>query len=395
MADSVMVYAFPIIVEKQLGSNVLMGMVLSFSSVVGVLCDFVLPQIFHKKQWRVLFYLAIGIATIFPLSTDLGSYLRIASFFVLGSAVWGIYYEFMQFSLQDFVVCEDTSKSYSLDWSIIFALWQVNLILGPILAAFILAKSYSLTPLLIGFFALSSLAIFLIKDKKNSSPKRSSMRAQRASHLHFFKLLKEFSYWKVLGGAVVWILLLGFCLNLNQALFQTIGGLYGQQLFKDPFLQSSMVVLYNASFIPAMLIVPLLHIKKRKKKISLAFVILGGILLGMTPLIASSPLLVLGLMFVSSFCMAFAWPLLEAVYSELLQRTGNSQIHLLSMQKVSASFAYIIGPFVIGKLADQTSYAVTFSIIGAICTVICIFLWFLMPKKVKIPHVLLQKLERF
>src|SRR5258708_7622579 len=259
LADSVMVYAFPIIVQNQLGSNTLLGIVLSFSSVVGVVCDFLLPQVFHKKQWRILFYFAVTMAATFPLFTDLGSSFKVVSFFLMGSAIWGIYYEFMQFSRQDFVVSQDETRSYALDWSVIFAMWQVNLIVGPILAAFILSKSYSLTPILVLFYVLSILSIFLIKDKKGSAAKTKVMKAKRASHIRFFKIYREFSYWKVLGGVMIWMLLLSFCLNLNQALFQTIGGVYGQQLFTHPLMQSAMVVLYNAAFIPAMIIAPFFH----------------------------------------------------------------------------------------------------------------------------------------
>ncbi|MCB0387169.1 MAG: hypothetical protein KDD43_17410, partial [Bdellovibrionales bacterium] len=48
-ADAIMAYVSPIFMEEQLGSTFMMGIIFSFSSVVGLVCDFLFPQWFKEK----------------------------------------------------------------------------------------------------------------------------------------------------------------------------------------------------------------------------------------------------------------------------------------------------------------------------------------------------------
>ena len=70
LAEAIMSYVFPIVVESSTGSNTVTGIILSLSSIVGLLMDFALPQLLKGRGWR--FQVIAAIITVglkrFPIS---------------------------------------------------------------------------------------------------------------------------------------------------------------------------------------------------------------------------------------------------------------------------------------------------------------------------------------
>ncbi len=389
VADSVITYSFPILVERQLRSNVLMGLVLAASSVVGILCDYFFPLIFRRNQWRMFYFVGMQLLVVFAVALDLGSVWGAGVLFFLASAIWGVYYELFLFSQQDFVVSEEKKSSYSRDWGVIMAAWQAALIVGPLVSDFLIRRGWPLTPIALVFMGFATVAIVPISHLNHGHQK-----PERVSKIGTGKLLKELLYWKVLGKATISVLIMGFGLNMIQALYQVIGGLYGEELFNSPGLGSLLVVAFNASMVPATVVFSFLTVKSGKKMKATWFFTLSGLILTLVAPVARWPIAVLAVVVVSSFVNSFAWPLMEAVYSDLLERAGKSQLHLLGLQRFFSSLAFVFGPVIFGWAADLTSYAFTFSMGGWVLFGLGVLLWFITPRKVRIPQHELAKVER-
>jgi MFS family permease len=87
------------------------------------------------------------------------------------------------------------------------------------------------------------------------------------------------------------------------------------------------------------------------------------------------------LIFLASFFLSFAGPLNEAVYSDLIKRSGKYKDDLLGLSKANSSLAYIVTPVAVGILADNLSYSIVFSIIGTLTAIIGFILFVFAPKK--------------
>ena len=90
-----MSYYFPVILGNTLESNALVGVVMAASSIMGLVCDLIFPQLFKRKSWKFLLITGIILGISFPITTNLGRHFTAFIIFVLASVLWGIYFEFI------------------------------------------------------------------------------------------------------------------------------------------------------------------------------------------------------------------------------------------------------------------------------------------------------------
>lgn len=113
LADSIMSYVTPIYLEDGLNSTTLMGIIFATSSAVGFIVDFLFGEMFANKNYRFFLKWSIVLAVGFPL----GYLILPASIgtFLIGLAIWGIYFELISFSNSRYVI-EKTDHHHELGW---------------------------------------------------------------------------------------------------------------------------------------------------------------------------------------------------------------------------------------------------------------------------------------
>lgn len=385
LADSILSYVFPIVVEQKLNSNLLMGIVMSASSVVGVICDLAFPQLLKEKTWRFQLISGIIIALSFPILLHLSGLVAAFALFLLASMLWGVYYELLLFAQQEFIVTEEKTKSYSRDWGIVFGTIQLTWIMGPIIGSLLLQQidfARTTVVLVLQGLALVFTFILIFFTPYHHKIKRSESKIKVA-----FNLFRELGYWKILSRAILPVLIMGIMTEVVEATFWTIGGLFGREITSDNGFDWILFTAFSVPLIIGSMILARLNIKSHKKLLSQLALLLCGILLATVYFSSLSTVLLLILVGASSLFFAFASPLNEAVYSDLIDRVGaEKQLHLLGLAKANSSAAYIITPVVVGYLADQTGYHVTFALVGLFAALIAIFLLVISPRKIHLPE---------
>lgn len=381
IVDSAMSFIFPIVVEDNVNSGTLMGLIMALSSVVGLFSDFTFPQLLKNKTWRFQLVAAIVLAILFPISLSIGVISTSVYLFILGSAIWGIYWEFMAFSQQSYIIDEDKSGSYSKDWGVLYLIAQVSSIIGPILGSLLISHSLKTTNITLITILTFSLILALIVVGKYSSKKSS---ARTTGIKETFNLISEVKYWEVLSKTIWPVMIAGITLSTINAFFWTIGGLFGQELFGDSGLNWLIIVLFSGPTILGSVYLTRIIVRKRKKRFSQLFLILGSAFLSMMFLAEGSIPFVLLLIALGSFALSFVGPLNDAVYSDLLDRLKKDRMHLMGMSKANSSIAYIVGPLLAGFLTDRFNYYQTFSLIGAVGLVAGFALIIFTPKKLKL-----------
>ena len=390
LVDALMSYTFPIIVEESVFSNFTLGLIMGFSSFVGFFCDISFPQLLRNLTWKSKLIFGIIVSFLFPLLTAIGRYYSLIDnsiltilFFLAASASWGVYFELVSFSKREFVVKEDKLHQYSKDWGVMYMISEIAVIFGPVIGGLLIKLSIfhsALITFLMQFIGLC-LAVVIVAtlDKKEKLKVDSSV-------IYKFNLFSEMKYWLHLLKKLNTLIVASIALVFVESAFWTIGGLLGLELFgKQSYIDWIVILVYSIPIIIGGIIVSKLGIKTGKKRLYLASMLVGGIFLAAL-LFTKDKYSVLLVVFLSSLSLSFAWPLNEAVFSDLLERLNGSKQHLIGLNLSTGSLAYIIGPIIIGYLSDKFGYLATLGIVGIIVSFVAFILMLTTPNKLRLPQ---------
>lgn len=383
IADGIMGYIFPIVVETTVNSNTIMGIILSLSSVTGLACDFMIPSLAKRKNWRQLLILAVLLALLFPILTFLGDLFVFIWFFIMASVVWGLYFEFIMFSQQGFIIETDKHRDFSRDWGIVSVLISVMEIITPILGSILLSLRFETYPWTVVLILLVVLMLLLLSQ---NTRKEKTDVALRSKHRELYELYREFKLWGILGVRTYQILIVSFLLQSVFASYWIFGGLFGREIAGEEGADWIVMFLYAVPGLLSSLLMSKYLIKHHKKRISLIFMILGGFSMAFMAISEGSILLTGTSIFLSSFLFSLAYPLNNAVFSDLAVRLGKNKSHIFGLNNATSSLAYILVPLILGILSDNFGYSLSFGILGMITVVAGILLLMITPRKLLIPQ---------
>ena len=83
---------------------------------------------------------------------------------------------------------------------------------------------------------------------------------------------------------------------------------------------------------------------------------------------------------------AVAFPMTEAVYSDVIARMGHEKKHLMGLTSSMGSLAYIIGPITAGLLSSKWREGGAMAVVGVMALVLGAWLLAVTPKKLKLPQ---------
>lgn len=396
LADATMAYTYPIITERLLLSNTLLGLIMGSSSVAGVICDLIFPGLLRGRGWGTQFLLGATLALLFPLAIHISTFFAPALFAIFGAIIWGIYYEFLQFSQQGMVTEEEAPEKFTRTWGVVYAVLLVTTIIGPILGSLLLSRpiiEHTAVILVIQAAALltGSIVIWFFKsksmvDRTCNGPRCKSALADAASVIRCART------WGVFIRTVFPVILMGITVKLIEATYWTLGGLFGEEV-GGANLGWLMLTCFEVALLAGALIIARIELKSEKKRLSQEALILGGIVLAGISFTQGHPFLFYAVVTFSSFALSFALPLNDAVYTDLIDRLKVGKLELTGLAKANSSIAYIVAPVLMGILADATNYYTVFSTLGVSATVIGIILLVITPRKLRLPQAELASIK--
>lgn len=380
-ADSTLAYIFPIVVENAVGSNTIMGITMALSSIAGLACDFVFPSLLKGQTWKQTMVRAVVVAMLFPLTIYFGGVFSYAGLFIIATFIWGIYYELLLFSEQNYIVSTDKTGNFSKDWGILTLLMSVITLTTPIIASSLLISG----KLAYTIFTLTLIAAaFVILVM--ASPKHGSEKVYvKSKNKEILRLLKEFKVWGILYKKVWQVLVVSLTLQCVFATYSIFGGLFGLSLLGE---RAGWVVMFLFA-LPGLVVYLMLSrmvVQQKKKLITHVAMMLGGLMLGMLAFINGGLASTAVIIFLSSLLFSVALPLNNAVFSDLAARLGNEKTHLFGMVNATGSVAFIIVPIVLGFLSDKWGYYNSFALMGFVTFVVGVVLLFTTPQKIRLPQ---------
>ena len=386
LGDAILSDWVPTYLQEALGGSLIMGLIMSFSSLVGLVADLLLPQLFKHASSRRLMTVAIGASLTFSGLLMWTIQWPLVWLFLLGMALWGVYYEFLSFGSQQLVAETVAPSGRSGAWALIGIFRSLAYFVGPILGSW-LAITQGNQQVVYLAAACVTVGYVFWKVFKVVGEKKGIGSSEGFEKLN---ILDEMDHWRVLFEHVWPILVVSLTLGLVDATFWTTGTVLTDVLARQHWLGGMFLPFYMLPPVFVGLFIARWGLKTGKKKVSETFMLLGGICLSLLGITDSLWLLLLASL-ATGVMLSVAWPMMEAVYSDIVARMGRERKHMMGLSNSTTSVAYIIGPVTAGWLASQMGERMTFVVIGLGTVVIATILLFVTPKKLKLPQAEIQE----
>ena len=384
LADAVMAYSAPVYIESIVKNPAIMGLIIASSSFVGFWADVIIGDIFGHKKYVFFLFWTIFLGIFFPLSLLLLP--PIAPIFVVAMAIWGIYFELLEFANFHFIHEHLPHDSYDQSWGLIYVLKTLSYFIGPLIASTLILTSTrfpfyaALTIFIISFI---SYLFFHTKVKHHHDlPRKTKV-----------SILKELSVWMILSKRVwpVWVFTLG--IFIVDATYWSVGVLLSEQLRAQNPLGGWLLPAYILPAGIASLMVRKASLPFGKKKAAFISGLLGGL-----PLIFVGHLNNIGLLLIlvtiSAFFLSIAVPEILAVSEDYIKRLGKFSNDMVGLERSAVSLAYLIGPIIAGFTAAIIGYQRTFTVIGGVLVVISLIALVFTPRKIFMPQSELNTIDK-
>ncbi|KKR09880.1 MAG: Major facilitator superfamily [Candidatus Woesebacteria bacterium GW2011_GWA1_39_21] len=381
-ADAILSTSVPGLVETFFKSPIVMGFVLSFSSIVGLGVDLIFPQIIRGIRFNKLLFFGILCSLVFSLSLIWATLTPFILVFLVAMAIWGIYYEVIGFANHQFVADTIPYRLHASTWAFMGVFKNLAYFLGPLFAGFLISTGPRVPAYFAIIFALVSLLILYLTKKQHERP--LTIEVEKIS------FVCEIEHWGILFKSIWPIFIMSVVLGIIDAVFWTTGAVYTEVLTKTSFWGRWFLPMYALPSLFVGFIVAKKGIVSGKKKSAMLFFLLSGIFLAMIT-VYDSILWELLAVFCSSLALAVTYPLIEGVYSDVIERMGTQRKHMIGLCSSTTSISYIVGPILAGFVSSQVGSKMTFTYLGYAVIIVAFFLMITTPKKIKLPQTQIKK----
>ncbi len=382
LADAILSAWVPGLIENSFKSSVVMGLVMSFSSIIGLGGDLIFPQALKGISVKKLLILGVLSSIAFSLSLISATFIPFILIFLVAMALWGIYYEVIGFANHQFVADSVPISMHASTWAFIGVFKNLAYFLGPLMAGLLVSYNFRFPAYFAIIFALISAFILALSKKKQERP--LTIEIEKIS------FTCELEHWGVLFKKVWPIVVMSISLGIIDAVFWTTGAVYTEELASVSFWGRWFLPIYALPSLFVGFIIAKKGIVSGKKKAALRFFLLSGIFLALMGVYKNIYWQLLTV-FCSSLALAISYPLIEGVYSDVIERMGRQRKHMIGLCSSTMSISYIVGPILAGIVNSLVGSVMTFVYLGASVVIVALILIATTPKKLKLPQKEIKK----
>lgn len=379
--DAILSYAAPVHIESYVNSTLLMGLILGFSSLIGILCDLLFARIFRGKSFRDFLRWLFVVAFVFPATILFLP--PLPAFFLLAMAAWGIYYELLHFSHFHLIETVVKRSDHALAWGVLESFRSAAYFIGPFLAGWLIDRHAS-APFYgsIGFFsaALVGFLFFLKATRAHQAAAPVKTEAKPAENL-----ATEFKIWGTLLRRVWPLFLFLVVCGFVDATFWSVGTLFAESLREGSVWGNLLFPAYTLPSLFIGLIVAPAARPLGKKRAALLAAAVAGVFLSLVGFVAAA-LPVIILVFLFSLFFSLTFPEIYATFEDYVTRLGELGDDLVGLEGSAVSLAYIVGPIAAGAIAAVFGNSGAFAVAGGALILVSLLGLAVVPRKIKMPQ---------
>ncbi|MEK7122544.1 MAG: MFS transporter [Patescibacteria group bacterium] len=364
--DGIVSYMLPVIITERGFSTTTMGFIISASSIVGALFDFILSRFIHRVDFRRLFFAMFAVVALYPLFI-LHAYTIGA--FLLAMAFWGIYFDLYVFSTFDYVSRYTKKEEHASSFGVVQGFASLGGLVAPLVAGAAIFKGSSTDLFVAAWVALGiSFLCFLALAFYSQETKVPVIQEAKKKK----GMLSELLLWVRIGKILRRPVLLTFCLHLFNAVFWTLGPLY-PHVQTGGLFNALLLVSYGLPVVLTGWLAGPLTKRFGKKRVAFSSLIAGSLTISSISLF-SNPGLIILVSFVASTFIALAWPSISGAYADYISETPSREEEIEGVQDFFGNGGYVVGPIAAGFFADVVGIPMTFTIFGIFCACIGAYL---------------------
>jgi MFS family permease len=354
-----------------------MGAVVSFQSVVGLSADLIFPRLLKSIRVRRLVFWAILASALTSFFLSVSTFQPFIAIFIVTMTLWGIYYELINFANFQFMSSSVPLHMRAGAWGFTGIFAGLAYFLGPFIAAQLLLHGILLTQGAVIIFLSSALLLLTLSKNMHDAPTQVDF-----SDLNPWT---EFKHWLTLSTHIWPVLIISLVLGFIDSTFWTVGVIWTEKLTKINPWGIWFLPLYLLPFICLGIPLSSWKIYQGKKKMAEKFLALSGIFL-LAMAVSSNVSWQLAVVCLSSSALAVCYPLLQGIYSDIIARMGTEKKDMIGLTSSVTNISYIFWPVFAGIITSKVGERLTFSWLGVGVLVIALVLFFVTPKKLKLPQ---------
>ncbi len=242
MFDGILMFILPPLMERTGFSESTMGMIIGSSSVAGMIFDFLLCRLLKNVNYRRLYFVMLALSVLYVITL---SYANSIWLFLLAMAIWGLYYDLLNWSNFDFVGRHVAPAEHTSSFGVLRVFISLGYMLAPLVAGFLISETIDFKPFAISWVMLAIsflfyLVLLLVFKKGNKSDR--FINNEEAKKIG---LTQEFKVFKKLGRVILPVLVLTFILNTIDGFFWLIGPLISESLISAGKFGGLFMVAYT------------------------------------------------------------------------------------------------------------------------------------------------------
>jgi len=374
--DGILAYAVPLLITELGFSKTQMGVIIGFSSLAGAAFDIFLVRILKSVTYKRVFLLLFAAALGYSLLLWSASTLVV---FLFAMALWGIYFDFMNFGTFNFIAHELPTREHSSGFGVIDVFKSLGYLIAPLLSGLVIVDRVTNHTFIFAliFLGIGFVFYLVIATDRHHVSKTPSVKSEKRN------LFQQLASWKTVGYRLMPMLLMTIVMNTTDAFFWTLGPLISESLTAIHPFGGFMITLY---FLPNLFMSwfagPITN-KFGKKRTAMFSFLSGSIILSMVYFVGLSPLLLV-FVFISSVMSSIAWPAMNGAYADYIAETPSLGADIEGVTDFSYNIAYVIGPIIAGFASDTIGDISALSLVGLIGIGFSLLIIRIMPAHIRI-----------
>jgi DHA1 family multidrug resistance protein-like MFS transporter len=352
LADGIASFALPVYMEQSLQDLALVGLIFGSSSIFGAVGSLFFGFEQKGRTFKPYFLSAMVMAAAaYLLALKVQSW----SGFLVIMALWGFYYEGINFSWMDFLGRYTQKAEHSGGAGIVQMFNALGYLLGPLLAGWLILRGrWAMAPALL-FLFLSWLLFLAFFGRKKIAPDVPQRK---------LRLLTELKTWIRVGRRSFWVVLANF---LQTALWESLIWSMGPILLTRTLGSKSALVM-------ALFLIPSVFLRgfsgrwadrKGKKEFVILGLVMAGLFLSLFGLF-NSLLLKSLTAFLSACGVCLFWPAADGLFIDLVDGySKDNEEEVAGVRGLAHNLGYVVGPMIAGFLGQALGLNITFIVYGA------------------------------
>ncbi|PIZ48070.1 hypothetical protein CO180_04610 [candidate division WWE3 bacterium CG_4_9_14_3_um_filter_41_6] len=380
MFDFTLAYLLPILMEHSGFSVLIIGLLISTSSMWGALFDVILSIFSRTNSYRRQFGYLFLVCSFVPIMLFASqSWIM----FLIVMALWGIYYDLYTFGIYKFIThIKIDNANNTTNFGLVSVIKAIAAVMTPILIEVFVFDGDNIAILFLMYFflGLSVLSFYFHRQFSTKAVEHEIPVQQSKLKLSIRKELKVLLR---VEKTIKPVLIAKLFLDLVDSFFWTLGPIISVSLsvgnpFGALFISAYMIPSLFVGFWVGKLVNPL-----GKKRTACGAILTSSLLFVLLPLITNTPFLIL-IVFLASILNSIAWPAIDGTLADYIEETPIVEGEIEGLQDFSGNLGYVIGPICAGLFATFSSNLGAFAIMGIVGAVLAVYLFIVTPRKITV-----------